>query len=162
MKRCIPADALSVCGGRYQYNGTGRSVDRGWASGHRCSSNAPDHAAVRILDDERYRRLRGLLQVVVDGNAVGRIGSRGLFDRPRHVGARVPADAPARGGDEQRVLVARRRAHLPERRDVIQDPEPPACVAATRSSSLTMMSRTDETGMFCRNACQRMPSSNDT
>ena len=42
----------------------------------------------------------------------------------------------------------------------IQNPRP--CVAATRSSSLTMRSRTDDTGMFKRSDCHSPPSSNET
>ena len=42
----------------------------------------------------------------------------------------------------------------------IQNPRP--CVAATRSSSLTMRSRTEVTPMFCRSDCHFPPSSNDT
>ena len=112
---------------------------------------------------ERHGSLRGRAQQVADDDAVGRIRRRRLVGRQRRVGVLVPAEAPRRRRPEQKGRARDVGRDLPQRRDVVENPEAAAVRAATtRSSSLITRSRIDVAGMFSRSDCQCSPSSNDT
>ncbi len=87
------------------------------------------------------------------GSSLGHGMSVLVFQRTRHavVGLKRIASAEAEAASIWRSGVMSSR---------IQKPRP--CVAATRSSSFTMRSRTDEAAMFWRSDCQCAPSSNET
>ena len=86
------------------------------------------------------------------GSSFGHGMSEFVFHRTRHavVGLKSIVSARRRPSIWRSGVMSSR----------IQNPRP--CVAATRSSSLTMMSRTDVAGMFSRSDCQCPPSSNET
>src|SRR5207248_2204856 len=72
---------------------------------------------------ECYRRRS--TQVVIDDGSVGRILPGRLVRRQRRVGVLVPSESPRAGRFEEEAVAADR---LPERLDVIEDPESsPVC-----------------------------------
>ena len=115
--------------------------------------------ASRVRDDRGDRDS----EPVIDHGAIGRVLARRLVGRQGRIGVHVPPNPP-------RVLraieVHRRRrhtrAHLPHRRDVVQDPERPAVRADDEVIVLDDQIADRCSRLFRRRLCNSSPSSNDT
>src|ERR1044072_1430211 len=88
------------------------------------AAEAPDAVAraVEDFEDDRVRLRR--LQIEVDDGAVGRVLPRGLLGRKRRVRVDVALDAiSGLRREEEGVRGSDARVNLPERRDVVENPE---------------------------------------
>ena len=82
------------------------------------------HLPARVRDGQRDLALRRGWQLVVDDRALGRIRGGGRFDRQRRVAVHVPSRADRRRRRQQTHIRGRGgAAELPERRDVVEDPQ---------------------------------------
>src|SRR5205085_12402764 len=85
---------------------------------------SPDEFTCAVEDFEHDGRARVRLQIVVDDRAVGRVLAHGFFGRERRVRVDVTLNAVGRLRlKEKRVRRRDAFVNLPERRDVVENPE---------------------------------------
>src|SRR5205085_1062396 len=87
------------------------------------TAHLADHASFAVQDLDGYRATHSLFQVVIDDGAVGRVLAGRFFLWQRGVGVLVPAYARSRLRGKQRCFAGTGPCHLPQGRDVVEDPE---------------------------------------